>query len=132
MKAYGFEISEETHQAFKRNLTKACDSHGFEADDFIVERKDSADVEDWSMVSIMLQYDGPAQGASYKRDTTHKKIMQNIFKTKQIRCVLSTKLDIHLFRNYFEDDSDVDFSSWRVRTLHDERFTLFFLSLIFL
>jgi hypothetical protein len=59
---------------------------------------DSASVQNWAPITIMLQYDGPT---NCHLQEYHLTIMRAVFSTVTVRCVFSTKLDKNLFRDYF-------------------------------
>jgi hypothetical protein len=77
----------------------------------------SASIQNWAPVTIMLQYDGPT--AIYLQED-HLTIMRAIFRTATVRCVFSTKLNKSCFVDYFtrtrEDEATL--TAWRVVTIH--------------
>jgi len=107
--AIGMEIDEPVFRRCQRNAqllgTTLTNTRHFLGD--------SASVQNWAPVTIMLQYDGPT---TCHLQEYHLKIMRALFSTVTVRCVFSTKLNKDLFRDYFtrrKKDRAI-LTAWRV------------------
>jgi precorrin-6B methylase 2 len=75
---------------------------------------DSSSVQSWDPATIVLHYDGESLG----QDATYRTIISKLFRSQSIRVVFTFRLNIALFRAYFEASDVVDIQKWRVVRIH--------------
>jgi hypothetical protein len=73
---------------------------------------DSSTVQSWDPATIVLHYDG----GSRMQNSMYRTIMSTLFRTKTVRVVFTLRLNIALFRSYFDDSEDIH--KWRVVRLY--------------
>ena len=98
----GHEIDAELVQKCRRNLALlGCDAH--------VEHGDSSLVQDFGVVHVVVQYDGPAVNHV---QPYHETIMRTLVANAHVKCIFSTKMNPQLFYGtYFPGEQPR--SKWR-------------------
>jgi hypothetical protein len=81
-----------------------------------VHNDDSSTFRTFEPADVVVQFEG---GTTQQLNKTHRKIMRRVFRSSTVRAVVSSKLNISLFRKYFPSMQPVTGVNWRCTRISD-------------